>query len=148
VIGQVQGGQYNGWNDSTQNFAAANAIPGPNHLDSFTVSANGVTTAYIAPGDPHSDSAVDALANYHSSILDPTAGMNGTALPTLRSAQTVTLTVADNVFVDNWRGESLSVTPEASATPEPATFGILGMAFAGYSACCARCSPSNLGRYL
>ncbi len=52
---------------------------------------------------------------------------------TVNSLQSVNFLVADYLFVDNWGGTSLqlSAVNPASATPEPSTFGLIGLTLAG-----------------
>ena len=141
VIGTSQGGLYNGWDFATQNFGTASATPAPNDwVDSFTINANGASNSYVAAGNPGASSDLGALANYQTSVLyingvPPSSLTPNTALLTLTSSQSVNFTVADYLFVDNWGGESLKITAvPASATPEPSTFGMIGLALVGAAA--------------
>ena len=132
VIGTAQGGAYNGWNDSTVNFGLPNASVAPNRWkDSFVITTGGISTSYVAPGDPKESSALLALADYQNAMLSPSSTTPGTIQLSLTSNQSVNFTVADSLFVDNWGGESFSVNQVASATPEPSTFGMMGLALAG-----------------
>ncbi len=139
VIGTKQGGEYNGWDYATANFGTPCATPAPNAwVDSFDITIGGITTSYVASGNPTSASALGALATYQSSILDangapPADGSPNLATFTLQSTGNVNFTAADYLFVDNWGGVSLDVTPAgcASPAPEPSTFGLIGLVLAG-----------------
>jgi PEP-CTERM motif len=136
IIGTSQGGAYDGWDSQT----SANGTPGPNAwAESYTITIGGVSTSYVAPGNPDALSALSALANYQASVLTPigtppaaTSLAVNTALFTLGSSQTVNFTVSDYYFLDNWGGVSFAVTAVGpNATPEPSTFGMIGLTLAG-----------------
>lgn len=139
VIGTAKGGQYNGWDYASANFGTSQASPAPNAwVDSFDMTANGVTNSYLPKGNPASSSALGALSTYESSVLyangtSPASSSVDTVVLTLNSSETVNFTVADDLFCDNWGGTSLELTKvtPASATPEPSTFGLIGLALTG-----------------
>jgi hypothetical protein len=150
VIGTAQGGQYNAWDYASANFGTPQASPAPNAwVDSFDITVNGVTNSYLPKSNPLSSTALGALSTYESSVLytngtSPASSSIDTVVLTLNSAETVNFTVADDLFCDNWGGTSLQLTnvDPAAATPEPSTFGLIGLALTGSIAALRR----KLGR--
>ena len=139
VIGTAQGGQYNAWDYASANSGTRQSTPAPNAwVDSFNMTANGVTNSYLPKGNPASSTALGALSTYVSSFLysngtSPASSSLDTVVLTLNSTEAVNFTVADYEFCDNWGGTSLELTKlnPAAATPEPSTFGLIGLALTG-----------------
>jgi hypothetical protein len=142
VIGTAQGGQYSGWDFATQNYGQWNAAAAPNSwVESFAMTLGNNTSSYFLKGDPSFASAGVALTAYQDGMLYSDSGVvanNTSTLDTvtftMAKSGNVSFSIPDNFFCDNWGGVSLSIDPataSVSATPEPATFGLMGLVLSG-----------------
>jgi hypothetical protein len=142
VIGTAQGGQYNGWDFATQNYGQHNATPAPNDwVESFAMTLSNNTSTYFLKGDPSFASASAALSAYQHGMLYSDSGVVGnntstldTVAFTLAKSGEVSFSIPDYLFCDNWGGVSLAIDPAKSAmtpSPEPATFGLMGLVLSG-----------------
>jgi len=143
VVGtSTAGALYNGWNLFTQNYGTASAAPAAGGwTERFGISIGGAAnTVYDLQGMALNSSAATALSAIqnsvfytdHGTIAANSNGVLNTAMFTLTSTQSVNFAVSDSVgaYFDNWGGESLSLS-SVTATPEPSTFGCMGLVFAG-----------------
>ncbi len=134
VIGTTtQSALYNGWN--TSNGAATNNL----WTDRYGIDLCGGTCneVVVMDGNPGYANALSALTAYDSAttvdLYNPTSGatVTGYSNPfkfTLNSIQNVIFSIPDyGSNSDDSGGESLQIA-QVAATPEPGTFGLLGIA--------------------
>jgi len=138
--GVAAGGIYDAWNpwgfDVVSGCNTSGAKCAQGYTDDFEITAASIpggssifnTTNYFS-------TSAGALAAYQSALA--TGGLIGPIAFTLAGSTPVRFFTPDSYYADNFGGVSLDVSPVTSDIPEPSTWAMLllgfaGLGFAGY----------------
>ena len=140
LIGTANGGAYNAWNPWGVTNCSSPGTTCTGWVDDFGITYDGLTTVYV--NGLHYLSDTDALAANQAIIASDSATFSpdqqtgvtnsgGTIMFTLVAPTDVTFSIFDTPYYDNSGGISLSLSAVRGAVPEPSTWALMLMGFAG-----------------
>ncbi len=140
LIRTADGGLYNAWNPWGSTNCTSPGTSCTGWVDDFGITYDGLTTIYV--NGLHYLTDTDALAANQAIIASDSATFSpdqqtgitnsgGSLMFTLAAPTTVTFGIFDTPYYDNTGGISLSLSSVSGSVPEPATWAMILLGFAG-----------------